>query len=145
MPTKTAEDHLNNSRLGAYAESLVKTFLLEYCDFAYETQNQHPADLIAELQNAMFTVQVKARRQTKQGKYVVANEGHRKLSTTYKKYNVDILAFVFMPEKRVMFMPGTSKQSYFTFNESVLTPDLEIQSFQQTLNEISQIPVLNNL
>ena len=131
MPTKTAEDHLNNSRLGAYAESLVKTFLLEYCDFAYETQNQHPADLIAELGAAMFTVQVKARRQTKQGKY--------------KKYSVDILAFVFMPEKRVMFMPGTSKQSYFTFNESVLTPDLEIQSFQQTLNEISQIPVLNNL
>ena len=100
MPTKTAQDDLNNSRLGAYSESLVKTFLLEYCDFAYDTQSKHPADLICELGSARYSVQVKARNITKQGKFTFAAENSRKLSETHKKYNVDILAMVFMPNKK---------------------------------------------
>ena len=68
MSTKTTEDHLNNSRLGAYAESLVKTFLLEYCDFAYDTMEKHPADLLAELSTARYSIQVKARNKTAAGK-----------------------------------------------------------------------------
>ena len=78
MSTKTAEDHLNNSRLGAYAESLVKTFLLEHCDFSYETQSKHPADLICELGSARYSVQVKARNITPKGKFTFASENSRK-------------------------------------------------------------------
>ena len=145
MPTKTAQDHLNNSRLGAYSESLVKTFLLEYCDFAYDTQSLHPADLIVELSLARYSVQVKARNVTPKGKYVFASENGRRQSDTYKKYNVDILAMVFMPEKRIMFRPATDSQNYYTFDTDVLTPTLEIDSFQETLNQLSEIPVLNPL
>lgn len=145
MSAKTAQDHLNNSRLGAYAESLVKTFLLEYCDFSYETQSKHPADLICELGSARYSVQVKARNRTKEGKYVFATESHRKQSDTYKKYNVEILAFVFMPEKRILFKSGFDNQTYYTFDESIITPELELQTFKDTLNQISAIPVLNPL
>ena len=145
MPTKTAQDHLNNSRLGAYAESLVKTFLLEYCDFAYETQSKHPADLICELSSARYSVQVKARNITPQGKFIFAAENNRKLSETHKKYNVDILAMVFMPNKQIMFKPFADSQTYYTFNQDVLSPDMELQTFQDTLNQLSSIPVLNNL
>ena len=145
MPNKTSEDHLNNSRLGAYAESLVKTFLLEYCDFAYETQSKHPADLICELGSARYSVQVKARNITSQGKFTFAAENSRKLSETHKKYNVDILAMVFMPNKQIMFKPFADSQTYYTFNEDVLQPDMELQTFQDTLNQLSSIPVLNTL
>ena len=145
MPTKTAQDHLNNSRLGAYSESLVKTFLLEYCDFAYDTQSKHPADLICELGSARYSVQVKARNITTKGKYVFASENGRKLSDTYKRYNVDILAMVFMPEKRVMFKPAADSQNYYTFATEILTPTIEIDSFQETLNQLSEIPILNPL
>lgn len=145
MPNKTSEDHLNNSRLGAYAESLVKTFLLEYCDFAYETQSKHPADLICELGAARYSVQVKARNITPQGKFTFAAENSRKLSETHKKYNVDILAMVFMPNKQIMFKPFADSQTYYTFNQDVLSPDMELQTFQDTLNQLSSIPVLNTL
>jgi len=145
MSTKTSEDHLNNSRLGAYAESLVKTFLLEHCDFAYETQSKHPADLICELGSARYTVQVKARNITAQKKFTFASENTRKLSETHKKYNVDILAMVFMPNKQIMFKSFGDSQTYYTFNESVLTPDMELETFQDTLNQLSSIPVLNSL
>ena len=145
MSAKTAEEHLNNSRLGAYAESLVKTFLLECCDFSYETQSKHPADLICELGSARYSVQVKARRKTKEGKYVFATESHRKQSKTYQRYNVDILAFVFMPEKRILFKAGSDNQTYFTFDQSMIVLEMELQSFQDTLNQISAIPVLNPL
>ena len=145
MPNKTSEDHLNNSRLGAYAESLVKTFLLEYCDFAYETQSKHPADLICELGSARYSVQVKARNITPQGKFTFAAENSRKLSETHKKYNVDILAMVFMPNKQIMFKPFADSQTYYTFNEDVIKQDMELQTFQDTLNQLSSIPVLNTL
>ena len=59
MPRKTSDQHQNNSRLGALGESLVQTFLLEYADFCFPTQEKHPADLIVEFGNAKYTVQVK--------------------------------------------------------------------------------------
>ena len=67
--SKSSEDHQSNSRLGALGESLVTTFLLEYCDWCYPTQDKHPADLLLELGSAKYTVQVKTRRETKEGKY----------------------------------------------------------------------------
>ena len=145
MSTKTAEDHLNNSRLGAYAESLVKTFLLEHCDFSYETQSKHPADLICELGSARYSVQVKARNITPKGKFTFASENSRKLSETHIKYNVDILAMVFMPNKRIMFKPFADAQTYYTFDEAALVENLEIESFKNTLNQLSSIPILNSL
>ena len=60
MPRKTSDQHQNNSRLGALGESLVQTFLLEYADFCYPTQEKHPADLCMELNNSMYTIQVRA-------------------------------------------------------------------------------------
>jgi len=52
---------------------------------------------------------------------------------------------VFMPEKRVMFKPAADSQNYYTFNTEILTPTLEIDSFQETLNQLSEIPILNPL
>jgi len=143
MPTKSAEDHLNNSRLGALAESLVKTFLLEYCDFAYDTMEKHPADLICELGSAMYSIQVKARSKTNEGKYVFATENSRNQSETYRRYHVDIVAFVFMPDKRILFKSNADSQSYFTYNQDILQPDMELQSFKDTLDQLSSIPTLN--
>ena len=68
MAKKTSEDHQSNSRLGALGELVVQTFLTEYCDFVYPTQDKHPADIMFELSNAKYTVQVKSRRETKEGK-----------------------------------------------------------------------------
>ena len=61
MPRKTSDQHQNNSRLGALGESLVQTFLLEYADFCFPTQEKHPADLCMELNRCMYTIQVKSR------------------------------------------------------------------------------------
>ena len=66
--SKSSEQHQSNSRLGALGESLVQTFLLEYCDWCYPTQDKHPADLLVELGSAKYTVQVKTRKETKEGK-----------------------------------------------------------------------------
>ena len=95
MPKKTSEDHQSNSRLGALGESLVQTFLLEYADFCYPTQDKHPADLLFEANNAKYTVQVKTRRKSKEGKFTFAVEKQRNMSEIYKNYHCDILAFVF--------------------------------------------------
>jgi|TARA_R110000744_G_scaffold298185_1_gene407853 hypothetical protein len=145
MSTKTTEDHLNNSRLGAYAESLVKTFLLEYCDFAYDTMEKHPADLLAELSTARYSIQVKARNKTAAGKYVFATENARNQSETYRRYCVDIIAFVLMPDKRILFKSNSDNQTYYTFGQDIITPGMEIESFQATLNQLSAIPILNPL
>lgn len=142
MSAKTSEDHQANSRLGALAESLVQTFLLEYCDFCFPCQHKHPADLICELGPALYTVQVKGRNKTEQGKYVYAHENSRSKSETYKNYHCDILAFVFFPDKRILFKPNVSAQTYFTFNKKIITEDLEIQSFKDTLSVLSEIPVV---
>ena len=147
MPRKTSEDHQNNSRLGAFGESLVQTFLLEYADFVYPTQDKHPADLMVEFANAKYTVQVKSRRESKEGKYTFASETSRAMSETYKNYHCDILAFVFFSEehKRILFKPNTTSQTYFTFDKKIITPNLEIDSLQETLDTLSQVPVLNPL
>ena len=95
MPKKTSDQHQNNSRLGALGESLVQTFLLEYADFCFPTQEKHPADLMVEFGNAKYTVQVKSRRATKEKKFVFAAENSRSMSDTYRNYSCDLLAFVF--------------------------------------------------
>ena len=145
MARKSSEDHQANSRLGALGESLVQTFLLEFCDFVYPTQDKHPADILAEVSNCKYTVQVKARRETKEGKYVFATETSRSMSAVYKNYHCDILAFVFVNQehKRILFKPNTSSQTYYTFDKKIIKPDMEIKSLQETLDALSQVPVLN--
>ena len=145
MPRKTSDQHQNNSRLGALGESLVQTFLLEYADFCFPTQEKHPADLIVEFGNAKYTVQVKSRRATKEKKFVFAAENSRSMSGTYKNYHCDILAFVFFynEHKRILFKSNTSSQNYFTFDKKVITDTMEIDSLQESLDTLSEVPVLN--
>jgi hypothetical protein len=145
MPRKTSDQHQANSRLGALGESLVQTFLLEYADFCFPTQEKHPADLIVEFGNAKYTVQVKSRRATKEKKFVFASENSRAMSDTYKNYTCDILAFVFFydDQKRIMFKSNTSSQNYFTFDKKVITDTMELDSLQESLDTLSAVPVLN--
>ena len=147
MVKKTSEQHQSNSRLGAYGEALVQTFLLEYCDWCYPTQEKHPADLLVELGSAKFTVQVKTRKETKEGKYVFATENSRNMSEVYKQYNCDIFAFVFFSKsgRRIKFQPNNSTQTYYTFSNKSITPTLEIDSLKETLNQLSSVPVINSL
>jgi hypothetical protein len=104
---------------------------------------KHPADLICELGSAMYSIQVKARSKTNEGKYVFATENSRNQSETYRRYHVDIVAFVFMPDKRILFKSNADSQSYFTYNQDILQPDMELQSFKDTLDQLSSIPTLN--
>lgn len=145
MPRKTSDEHQNNSRLGALGESLVQTFLLEYADFCFPTQEKHPADLIVEFGNAKYTVQVKSRRATKEKKFVFASENSRSMSDTYRNYSCDLLAFVFFydDQKRIMFKSNTSSQNYFTFDKKVITDTMELDSLKESLNTLSSVPVLN--
>ncbi len=145
MPRKTSDQHQANSRLGALGESLVQTFLLEYADFCFPTQEKHPADLMVEFGNAKYTVQVKSRRATKEKKFVFASENSRSMSDTYKNYTCDILAFVFFydDQKRIMFKSNTSSQNYFTFDKKVITDTMELDSLQESLDTLSAVPVLN--
>jgi hypothetical protein len=142
MPTKSSDEHQRNSRVGAFAESLVQTFLLEYCDFCFPCQDKHPADLVCELGPAMYTVQVKARSKTPEGKYVFVSDNSRNQSEIYKNYHCDILAFVFMPEKRILFKANSSSQAYFTFDQKIFNDKLEIDSFYKTLKTLSEVPVV---
>lgn len=145
MPRKTSDQHQNNSRLGALGESLVQTFLLEYADFCFPTQEKHPADLIVEFGNAKYTVQVKSRRATKEKKFVFASENSRSMSDTYRNYSCDLLAFVFFydDQKRIMFKSNTSSQNYFTFDKKVITDTMELDSLKESLDTLSSVPVLN--
>lgn len=142
MPTKSSDEHQRNSRVGAFAESLVQTFLLEYCDFCFPCQDKHPADLVCELGPAMYTVQVKARSKTPEGKYVFVSDNSRNQSEIYKNYHCDILAFVFMPEKRILFKANSSSQTYFTFDQKIFHDTLEIDTFHETLKTLSEVPVV---
>lgn len=145
MPRKTSDQHQNNSRLGALGESLVQTFLLEYADFCFPTQEKHPADLIVEFGNAKYTVQVKSRRATKEKKFVFASENSRSMSDTYRNYSCDLLAFVFFydDQKRIMFKSNTSSQNYFTFDKKVITDTMELDSLKESLDTLSSVPVQN--
>ena len=145
MPRKTSDQHQANSRLGALGESLVQTFLLEYTDFCYPTQEKHPADLLMEVSGGKYTVQVKSRRATKEKKFVFAAENSRSMSETYKNYRCDILAFVFFfgDEKRIMFKANTSSQNYFTFDKKAITESMDLDSLKDTLDNLSSVPDLN--
>ena len=147
MPKKTSDQHQANSRLGALGESLVQTFLLEYADFCFPTQEKHPADLMVEFGNAKYTVQVKSRRATKEKKFVFAAENSRSMSDTYKNYSCDILAFVFFfdDQKRIMFKANMSSQNYFTFDKKIITDNMELDSLQETLDALNSVPVLNSI
>jgi hypothetical protein len=50
-----------------------------------------------------------------------------------------------MPNKRILFKPNNTSQTYFTFNEDIITPELEISSFKETLDVLSHVPELNPL
>lgn len=147
MGNKTSEDHQSNSRLGALGESLVQSFLLEHCDWCYPCQEKHPSDLLVELGRSKYTVQVKSRRETKEGKYAFASENSRSMSDVYKNYHCDILAFVFFGSsgKRILFKSNTSSQTYFTFHSKIITPTMELDSFKETLNQLSSVPIINSL
>ena len=145
--SKSSEQHQSNSRLGALGESLVQTFLLEYCDWCYQTQEKHPADLLVELGSAKYTVQVKTRKETKEGKYVFAHEPSRAKSEVYRHYHCDIYAFVFVGAKgkRIKFQPNNTTQNYFTFTNKQITDTFEIDTLQETLEELSSVPKINKL
>ena len=145
--SKSSEQHQSNSRLGALGESLVQTFLLEYCDWCYTTQDKHPADLLGELGSAKYTVQVKTRKETKEGKYVFAHEPSRAKSEVYRHYHCDIYAFVFVGArgKRIKFQPNNTTQNYFTFTNKQITDTFEIDTLQETLEELSSVPKINKL
>jgi hypothetical protein len=145
--SKSSEQHQSNSRLGALGESLVQSFLLEYCDWCYTTQDKHPADLLVELGSAKYTVQVKTRKETKEGKYVFAHEPSRAKSEVYRHYHCDIYAFVFVGArgKRIKFQPNNTSQNYFTFTNKQITDTLEIDSLQETLEALSSVPKINKL
>ena len=145
--SKSSEQHQSNSRLGALGESLVQTFLLEYCDWCYPTQDKHPADLLVELGSAKYTVQVKTRKETKEGKYVFAHEPSRAKSEVYRHYHCDIYAFVFVGRKgkRIKFQPNNTTQNYFTFTNRQITDTFEIDTLQETLEELSSVPKINKL
>ena len=143
--SKSNQENHNAKRLGSLGESLVKSCLLEYSDFCYETCESHPADLIVEFGNALYKVQVKSRNKSKEGKYTFPIENHRSKSDTHKHYHCDIYAFVFFPGKRILFVPNTSGQKYFVFQEAAIVDGMEFASLQDTLGSLSQIPVLDNL
>jgi hypothetical protein len=141
--SKSPNDHQNNQRIGDLAEALTQTFLLEYVDFCFPTQNHHPADLFFELNNQVYRVQVKARNRTPEGKYVFVQEAARTKSEIYKNYHCDLLAFVFMPDKRILFLANTSQQQYFTFTTDIIADNMELDSLESALNKLHSIPVLN--
>jgi len=143
--SKSNQENHNAKRLGSLGESLVKSCLLEYSDFCYETCESHPADLIVEFGNALYKVQVKSRNRSKEGKYTFPCENHRQKSDTHKNYHCEIYAFVFFPEKRILFIPNLSSQKYFIYQESNIVDGMELNSLQDTLGSLSQMPVLDNL
>ena len=144
MSKSISENH-NAKRLGSLGESIAKSYLLEYSDFCYETCESHPADLIVEFGNALYKVQVKARNRSKESKYMFPIESHRSKSDTHRNYVCDIYAFVFFPTKRVLFMPNTSNQRYFVFQEAAIVDNMEFDSLQKTLSSLAQIPKMDNL
>jgi hypothetical protein len=143
--SKTNQDNHNAKRLGSLGESLVKSCLLEYSDFCYETCDSHPADLIVEFGNALYKVQVKSRNKSKEGKYTFPIESHRSKSDVHRNYICDIYAFVFFPAKRILFVPNSSGQRYFVFQEAAIIDNMEFDSLQETLGSLTQIPVMDNI
>jgi len=145
MPKKTNEQLNHAIRLGSYGELLVQTFLSEYCSFVTPTCYGHPADLFIELGSALYKVQVKTRNVSKQGKYSFPIESHRNQSEIHRHYHCDLLCFVFMPDKRFIFIPNTTKQNYYIFTKKHLEENCEYDSFIKSLETLSNVPVLESL
>ena len=145
MPKKTNNQKNHAHRLGAYGESLVKSILLVHADFVTETCFGHPSDLFVEFgNNSLFRVQVKTRTITN-GTWTFPFENHRNKSDAHRSYQNDILAFVFMPHKKVMFKANDSTQKYFKFSEKHLLENIEIDSLKETLAALSNVPEISEL
>ena len=145
MPQKSNEQQNQAKRLGILGETIVQAFLLEHADFCYPTCDSHPADLIVELGSALYKVQVKSRNPSKEGKFTFPIEAYRKISKTHANYHCELLAFVFLPSKRIYFKANTASQQYYIYSKKHIKKDMEIISFQEALNQLSSIPVLNSL
>ena len=145
MPTTSQNQQNSAKRLGTLGESLAQSCLLEYADFCYPTTDGHPADLILEISNALYRVQVKTRNESKEGKYTFPLETHRTKSDIHANYKCDLLAFVFMPDKRIIFRANTSNQQYFAYRKKDLVENVEYLSLIESLNSLSSVPVVNSI
>lgn len=142
MPRKSHEQENTAKRLGLLGESVVQSFLLEHALFCYSTCEGHPADLIVEFgNNSFYKVQVKARnRSEEKGQYTFPLETHRSKADSHKEYHCDIIAFVFLPSKRIIFRANTSNQNYYVFYDKHLTQGIELESLDDTLKALSNYP-----
>jgi|TARA_R100001126_G_scaffold33568_1_gene18880 hypothetical protein len=146
MPKKTNNQKNHAQRLGAFGESLVKSILLVHADFVTETCFGHPSDLFVEFgNNSLFRVQVKTRSITKDGTWTFPFENHRNKSDIHRIYHNDILAFCFMPHKKVMFKCNDSYQKYYKFTEKHITENMELESLKATLAALSNVPEISEL
>ena len=141
MPTKTQEQLNHAKRTGLFGESLVLAFLQEYANFCYPTCEGHPADLIVEFgNNSLYKVQVKTRNKSVKGNYIFPFENHRNMSEMHRSYHIDVLAFVFLPQKRIIFKPFTGYQKYHTYKEKDLIDNIENISFEKCLESLNNVP-----
>ena len=145
MPNISQNQQNSANRLGTLGESLAQSCLLEYADFCFPTTDGHPADLILEISNALYRVQVKTRSMSKEGKYTFPLETHRSKSDIHANYKCDLLAFVFMPDKRIIFKANISAQQYFVYTTKNLIDNIEYLSLTESLNSLSSIPVVNSI
>ena len=81
----------------------------------------------------------------KKGKYTFPIESHRAKSVTHQHYHCDIYAFVFFPDKRILFIPNSSGQKYFVYQEAAIVDNMEFDSLQETLGSLNQMPVIDNI
>jgi hypothetical protein len=98
-----------------------------------------------ELGSALYKVQVKSRNPSKEGKFTFPIESHRRVSKTHANYHCELYAFVFLPSKRIYFKANTASQQYYIYSKNHIKKDMELTSFQEALNQLSSIPVLNSL
>tara|TARA_R100001460_G_scaffold73230_2_gene114118 strand:+ start:715 stop:1155 length:441 start_codon:yes stop_codon:yes gene_type:complete len=146
MPKQSRNQQNHAHKVGALGEKVVHTFLLQHSDFVHETCYAHPADLFVEFgNNTLYRVQVKTRTASKAGKYTFPIESHRAKADTHATYHCDILAFCFIPDKRIIFKPNNTQQNYFVFTNKDFTDDMELESLQSTLNTLAEIPVISKL
>jgi len=47
--------------------------------------------------------------------------------------------------KHILFKPNNTTQTYFTFDASIITPTLAMDSFKDTLDQLSSVPKINPL
>ena len=145
MPRKSNNQQNNHNRLGSLGEAIAHSYLLEFSDFCYPTCEGHPADLIVEFGSALYKVQVRSRNRSENGKYTFPLDSHRKKSDTHKKYHCELYAFIFFPEKRILFKANNTQQRYFIFRQEHLIDGMEEISLKQSLEDLSKKPVIDHL